>query len=136
MYKKLEIYCDGGARGNPGSAAIGVVIKDGNGKVLGSFGKTIGVATNNTAEYQAVIEALKFLIEHKIWGERTLFFLDSQVVARQLSREYKTKKSHLILLLSHTRSLEQIYKGRIEYHNINRSQNQEADVLVNQALDG
>lgn len=133
-YTSLDIFCDGGARGNPGKAAVGVVIKSGS-KVVAAFGRAIGEATNNVAEYQGVIAAWEFLQTQKIRAKTMRFFLDSTLVARQLAGLYKIKQEHLRKLFLHVKLLEQKVGGQVSYTVIPREQNQEADFEVNQALD-
>lgn len=125
------IHTDGGARGNPGPAAIGVVIEH-NGKTVTSFGKTIGETTNNVAEYTAVIEALKFL---KSYHGKIDFFLDSTLVVNQLNGLFKVKGPHLRELLLRVRTLEADVEGVITYTAVRRESNRRADLLVNDALD-
>ncbi len=137
---KYIIHTDGGARGNPGPAAIGVVIEDErDGKVVAEFGKTIGETTNNTAEYQAVIEALNFLLRPEMRERGSVqsisFFLDSTLVVNQLNGLFKIKQPHLRELLMRVRVLEQQVGGQIQYAAVPREQNSRADFFVNQALD-
>lgn len=134
------IHTDGGARGNPGPAGIGVVIKktDGNtnGTIL-SYGKHIGKATNNVAEYSAVKDALETILSHITKREEDTFnfFLDSLLVVNQLNGTFKVKDSTLRELLSRIRILEQQVGGVITYSHIPREQNSDADAQVNLALD-
>jgi|SRR3989344_142667 len=128
----LNIFCDGGARGNPGPAAYGFVIKE-NGKTIKKEGKTLGIATNNFAEYTAVIEALKWLLDG-YEGQDLNFFLDSQLVASQLSGIYKVKNAQIRELVLKVKNLETSF-GQIKYMYIPREQNKEADAMVNRALD-
>ena len=132
--KELHIFTDGGARGNPGPAAVGVVIKDSIGGTIHRFGKYIGETTNNTAEYQAIVEALTWV---KQWRkvDRIRFFVDSQLIALQLSGLYKVKKAHLQDLVFQVRALEQEIGANISYTAVPREQNSEADRFVNLALD-
>lgn len=142
---KLIIHTDGGARGNPGPAAIGVVIEKaadplstvhGKKEILSEFGKTIGETTNNVAEYTAVIEALMWTKEHKENAPDELqFYLDSTLVVNQLNGLFKVKEAHLRELLTKVRFLESEVGGAIVYHYIPREQNQRADFFVNKALD-
>lgn len=137
---KYIIHTDGGARGNPGPAAIGVVIEDErDGKVVAEFGKTIGETTNNTAEYQAVIEALNFLLRPEMRERGSVqsisFYLDSTLVVNQLNGLFKIKQPHLRELLMRVRVLEQQVGGQIQYAAVPREQNSRADFFVNQALD-
>ncbi len=136
---QLTIFCDGGARGNPGPAAIGVIIKDDKGRVLLEKGEYIGKTTNNVAEYQAAIQALKWLIKHqpqpKNLSVKYQFFLDSLLVVNQLNGKYKIKNLKLQPLAIRVKELESQLGGKINYHHVLRERNKEADKLLNQALD-
>jgi ribonuclease HI len=134
MENVLTIHTDGGARGNPGPAAIGVVIKK-NGKALKEFGKRIGETTNNVAEYAAVVEALHCCKSNNYQPKSINFFLDSLLVVNQLMGKFKVKDSKLRLFLLEVRSLEQEVGGVITYTTIPREKNMRADFFVNQALD-
>lgn len=125
------IHSDGGARGNPGPAAIGVVIEE-NGKIIATIARCIGVATNNQAEYQAVIAGLEKALELKI--KEVDFFLDSELVVKQLRHEYKVKNRELasLFLKAHNFSLQ---FRKINFFHIPREKNTVADKLVNEALD-
>lgn len=117
--------------------AVRQKMKDGRWKVK-KFGKRIGVVTNNEAEYQAVVEALKWLKESIFNNDRYKkldIYLDSKLVCNQLRGLYKVKNERLRELLLKVRILEQEVDGQIYYHLIPREQNKEADKLVNQALD-
>lgn len=134
---KFTIHTDGGARGNPGPAAIGVVI-DGAGEVK-KYGEYIGEATNNEAEYQAVIFALKKLKQligkEKSRSEAEVeIHLDSELLASQLKGEYKIKEKKLQQLFLEVWNLKQDFKS-INFKYIPREDNKGADKLVNQALD-
>lgn len=129
----VVVHTDGGARGNPGPAAIGVAIAV-DGKKIAEFGKRIGEATNNVAEYTAVVEALTFLKNQKLDG-KTEFFLDSKLVVEQLNGRFKVKEPTLRGLLMKIRILESEIQGKITYQLIPREQNTRADFLVNRALD-
>lgn len=132
---ELKIYTDGGARGNPGFAAYGFVIYK-NGELLFEEGKNIGEATNNVAEYTAVVEALKYLVSSIEYSVLSIkFFMDSMLVAEQLSGRWKIKNENLRSLYHTIKELEQKIGGKISYQHVRRKQNQEADRLVNQALD-
>lgn len=139
MTKKILVYTDGGARGNPGPAAIGAVILTENLQKLASIFRKIGQTTNNVAEYTAVIEALKWIKENinKNQGEEILkqFLLDSELVVNQLNGYFKVKDPELRNLLLQVRMLEQEIGGNVSYKHIPREQNREADRLVNMALD-
>lgn len=134
----LIIFTDGGARGNPGPAAAGIVIKNFQGKVLTGFGKYLGPTTNNVAEYQGVIEALSWLIDHsyeKDKERKIYFYLDSKLVVNQLNGVYKIKDFKLKNLIVKIRELEEKITSKIFYNFIPRSENYQADSLVNQTLD-
>jgi ribonuclease HI len=128
----LKIYSDGGARGNPGPAAIGFVIQDAKGKVLFEKGEKIGEATNNQAEYQAIRFALEKAKELK--GTELECFLDSELVVKQLSGEYKVKDKDLAVQYLKIWNLQNEFKS-VTYKHIYREKNTAADSLVNQALD-
>lgn len=134
----IKVYTDGGSRGNPGPSAIGVYIVDKANNKIFSFGETIGFATNNVAEYKAVIAALSWLIENKdIWdNKQILFFLDSKLVCSQLTGIYKIKDAKLRELLFEIRNKEAQINAKIIYQFIVREKNKEADKMVNLALDG
>lgn len=130
-YSKLIIYTDGGSRNNPGPAGIGYVIKDENGNNLEAKGEYIGTATNNVAEYSALIKALH--AAKKFDHESTECFLDSELVVKQIKGEYKVKNEDLKKLLDEVREL--IFFKNITFTHILRAKNKEADALYNKALD-
>ncbi|MEK7065576.1 MAG: ribonuclease HI family protein [Patescibacteria group bacterium] len=131
---KLIIHTDGGARGNPGPAAIGVVIEEEKErKKIAEFGKKIGETTNNVAEYTAVIEALRRIKSMEV--SEIDFFLDSVLVVNQLNGTFKVKNMKLRELLMQVRTLEEENGGVIRYRAIPREKNRRADFLVNRALD-
>lgn len=133
--KKIKIFSDGGSRNNPGQAAIGYVIYDDTGNLLEICGKKIGIATNNEAEYTALLEALNGL-KKLLNGENTKIacFLDSQLVVNQINKTFKVKEKRLIPFLEKFREYEKEF-GKISVNLIPREKNQEADRMVNQALD-
>ena len=138
MINELNVFTDGGARGNPGPSAIGVYITDGNNKELAGFGKTIGNATNNVSEYKAVIEALDWIIENKkdlAKNAKINFFLDSKLVCSQIIGIFKVKNANLKDLLLDVRDREAQINFPIFYKHIFREENSKADAFVNQALD-
>jgi len=132
--KKGKIYSDGGARGNPGPAAIGVLVCDDKDHKLADHGETIGETTNNVAEYTAVIRGLTLAAELGI--SEADYFLDSELVARQLSGIYKLKAEHLKALFIEVKSLEKKFK-RVSYFHVPRehAKIKHVDKLVNIALD-
>ena len=134
----IHVYTDGGARGNPGPAAIGVYITDEKEKVLHSFGKTIGVATNNVAEYEAIIAAFTWLLAHPqmVQAQKEIhFFLDSLLLVSQINGQFKVKSPHLQELLLRLREKAAQITLDIRYLHIPREKNKKADALVNAALD-
>ena len=133
----LSLFTDGGARGNPGPSAFGVVIKN-NQEVVASFGKTIGIATNNVAEYSGVIAAFEYLLSHPILlreNTSATLFLDSQLICMQLKGLYRVKHQGLIPLFLRAKDLEKKLGLKISYTHIPREQNKLADRQVNLALD-
>ena len=126
-----EVFCDGGARGNPGPAAWGFVIKA-DGRTIKENCGYIGIATNNFAEYTALIEALSYLGEN-FKSRPAKVYLDSKLAVSQLNGEYKIKNLNIIKLVRKVREIEKSL-GDIVYNHIPRDQNKEADRLVNIAL--
>jgi len=130
--KTFIIHSDGGARGNPGPAAIGVVIKSDNGTLIEEISKTIGETTNNQAEYQAIIAGLE--TAKKLGAEAVECFLDSELVVKQLRHEYKVKNKELAPLFVKVHNLSLQFK-KISFTHVMREKNKAADKLVNIALD-
>lgn len=130
----LIIHTDGGSRGNPGPAATGIValIKD---KEVHAFGKYLGVATNNEAEYLAVIHALEWVVTAYSPTPQLTFFLDSKLVVEQLSRRWKIKEPRLFELASKAWSLIQTHHLEATFDYVPRAQNWQADREVNLVLD-
>lgn len=134
----ITVFTDGGARGNPGPSAIGVYIIDDEKQVLYEKGERIGMATNNVAEYKAVLHALSFLSQNKPIVKKhsaVHFLLDSQLVASQINGIFKVKNSKLRSLLFQIREKETEISAKIIYSHIAREKNEKADSLVNKALD-
>jgi len=130
--KKLIIYTDGGARGNPGPSGIGVVVYNEQKELVREYSDFLGIATNNQAEYKAVILALKKAQE--LGGEELHFYLDSELVVKQLRGEYKVKNKDLASLFLEIHNLT-INFQKISYTHVRRELNQEADRLANEAMD-
>ncbi len=128
---KVIVFCDGGSRGNPGPAALGVVIKTTKGEIIEEIGEYLGEQTNNYAEYSAVITALNKLREMKV--KSADFYLDSELAVRQLNGIYKVKNEGLKVLYS--KVLEAIGEMNITFTHVYREDNTEADAMVNQVLD-
>lgn len=131
---RFRVFTDGGARGNPGPAAVGIVIYDHTGRKVKTINKCIGVASNNQAEYRAAGEALEF-IKNEYGLSQVDLFLDSELVARQLNGRYKVKDQHLKPLFSKIREFVIALGGSVSFTYVRREENQEADRLVNKALD-
>jgi len=136
--EKIIIYTDGGSRGNPGPAGMGVVIANEKGKMMKEYSGFLGVKTNNEAEYEAVIFGLKkikaLLGKEKIKNTEIEFRLDSQLIARQLNGEYKIEEERLFPLFIKIWNLKMDF-GPIKFSEIPREQNKEADRLANEAMD-
>lgn len=132
--KKGKVFSDGGARGNPGPAAIGVVVCNDSGDVLREHYETIGDATNNVAEYRAVLKGLELAFE--IGMEEVEYFVDSQLVARQLTGQYRINLPHLRELFLKVKQREKDF-CKIVYQQVPRTHEKikHADRLVNLALD-
>ena len=128
----LVAYSDGGARGNPGPAGYGVVIKDETGKKIAELSQYLGHQTNNVAEYQGLIAALEYAIKH---GYKALKVIsDSELLVRQIKGIYKVKNS--VLKDLHARAKELIAKlDWFSIEHILRGKNSEADQLANEAMD-
>ncbi len=134
----ISVYTDGGSRGNPGHAAYGVYICDENKNTIASFGKRIGIATNNVAEYQGMNAALAWLIAHKdtIKHEKKInVFADSLLLVSQINGVYKVKNNMLMMLLFGIREKEAELGMPMVYKHIPREENKKADAEVNKALD-
>ncbi len=136
--EKIIIFTDGGARGNPGPAAIGIVIKDEDGHNIKSYGEAIGETTNNEAEYRAVVSALQkvkaLLGKEKIKNITLEVNMDSELVKKQLNGEYKIEEERLFPFFIKIWNLRMDF-GEISFRHISREKNKEADRLVNESLD-
>jgi ribonuclease HI len=130
---RVTVNVDGGARGNPGPAAIGVVLRNGDGSVLEELGETIGEATNNVAEYRALLRGIELAAGHGA-GEVELIG-DSELVVRQVEGRYKVKNAGMKKLHEEVkRALRGFDSWSIRH--VRRAENADADRLVNEALDG
>lgn len=132
--EKIIVCCDGGSRGNPGPAAIGVYIP----QLEKEYSKFLGKTTNNEAEYQSAIFALK-KIKHLIGGEKSEkaeieIKMDSELAVNQLNGKYKIKEQNLIPFFIEIWNLKQDF-GKVNFIHISREENKEADRLVNKELD-
>jgi len=128
----IKANIDGGARGNPGPAAYGVIVRDARGEIIAELSDYLGVQTNNYAEYSGLLAALDFAVREKHPSLRVLS--DSELLVRQMQGRYKVKSPGLIDLYDRARSLVR----KLEHFSIDhvlRQYNKDADALVNQVLD-
>lgn len=135
--QKLIIYTDGGSRGNPGPSAIGVVIKNADGNLIKKYGDFLGEKTNNEAEYEAVIFALKkakaLFGKEAVKKMQIVVKMDSELVKKQLNGEYKIEEERLFPYFIKIWNLKMDFE-KVEFLHLPREQNKEADTLVNQVL--
>ena len=137
--KKIIIYTDGGSRGNPGPAAVGMIFCNEKGEIIKNYSEYLGeFLTNNEAEYQAVIFALqkfKALFGKKLaQNSEVEIRSDSELLIKQLNGEYKILDTKIQLLFLKTWNLKLDFK-KVKFKLISRNKNKEADKLVNEALD-
>ncbi len=138
-YSEIIIHTDGGARGNPGPAAIGITATAGD-QTIFEISEYIGEQTNNVAEYEAVIHALTHLTQHDLSTDTLIFILDSELIVRQITGQYKVKQPHLQQLVTQVKDLLNNLKKanpslKLSFQTVLREKNKRADQLVNQALD-
>jgi ribonuclease HI len=129
---RARLSTDGGSRGNPGPAAYGYVLELDDGTVLDAHGETIGVATNNVAEYRGLLAGLASAVERGV--EELEVVSDSELLVKQMRGEYKVKSETLRELVDEAESLARRL-GRVRYTAVRREHNELADRLVNEALD-
>ena len=129
---KARLSTDGGARGNPGPAAYGYVLEADDGTVLAAHGEAIGVATNNVAEYRALVEGLRKAGELQVAELEVVS--DSELVVHQMRGEWKIKNEALRVLWQEVQELA-ARLGTVRYTAVRREHNELADTLVNEALD-
>jgi ribonuclease HI len=129
---KATLHADGGARGNPGPAGIGVVLKDESGEVIAEIARGIGEATNNVAEYSALIAGLELALEEGVTDLEV--YLDSELVVSQIKGEWKIKNDRLRTLAVKARSLLDRFARKSIAH-VPRELNSDADKLANQGMD-
>src|SRR3989344_4814106 len=128
---KYVIFTDGGARGNPGPAGVGVAIFDEKGKILKKIAQYLGERTNNEAEYEAVLLALEQA--SKLGAGEVVINLDSELVARQLNNVYRVKNNRMRALVIKVHNIETKFK-KVSYKHIPREKNELADQLVNEVI--
>lgn len=129
---KAKLFTDGGARGNPGPAAYGYVLEADDGTVLAAHGEHIGTATNNVAEYSGLVAGLRKALELHVPEVEVVS--DSELMVKQMRGEYRVKNEALRALSVEAAGLAREL-GNVEYRHVRRAQNEEADRLVNEALD-
>ena len=129
---RAKLYTDGGARGNPGPAAFGYVLEAEDGTVLAAHGETIGIATNNVAEYSALIAGLEKARELAV--DEVEVISDSELMVKQMTGEYRVKNEALQELWSRASRIARGFRD-ISYTAVRREHNELADRLVNEALD-
>lgn len=128
----ITAYIDGGARGNPGPAGYGVRIENEDGDVLAELHGALGIATNNVAEYNGLLAALRWAADH---GEPdVLIRADSELLVKQMRGEYKVRNAGLQPLYARARLLVS-QLGRVRFEHVRREQNKEADRLSNLGMD-
>ena len=128
----LQLHIDGASRGNPGDAGYGVFVTDAGGAEVASLYGYLGRATNNVAEYQALLQALRFALRRG--ATRVRVFSDSELVVRQVNGQYKVKHPDMLVLHGEARALLARFKDAAVAH-VRREQNTDADKLANTALD-
>ncbi len=129
---KARLSTDGGSRGNPGPAAYGYVLETEDGTVLDARGETIGVATNNVAEYRGLLAGLEAALERSV--DELEVVSDSELLVKQMRGEYKVKSETLRELVSEAHELAGKLRA-VSYTAVRREHNDLADALVNEALD-
>ena len=129
---KARLSTDGGARGNPGPAAYGYVLETDDGTVLAAHGEAIGVATNNVAEYRALVEGLRKAVE--VGVDELEVVSDSELIVHQMRGEWKIKNEALKVLWEEAQELADEL-AKVRYTAVRREHNELADRLVNEALD-
>jgi ribonuclease HI len=127
-----RLFTDGGSRGNPGPAAFAYVLEDADGHVLAAHGETIGVATNNVAEYRGLVAGLEKAIELEVPDVEVVS--DSELLVKQMRGEYRVKNDALRDLSSQAARLGRRLES-VAYRHVRRAENELADRLVNEALD-
>jgi ribonuclease HI len=134
IYKRLIVFSDGGARGNPGPAAIAFLILSENGQILMTKSRYVGSRTNNQAEYEALIAALESAVA--LNAEEVTCHIDSELVAKQLAGEYAVKNRELRKMWNKVQELKRHFK-KVSFINVPRANNQiqTVDKLVNETLD-
>ena len=134
----INVFTDGGSRGNPGESAYGFYIETTENVEIISVGKRLGITTNNVAEYTGILESLKWVFENLTKEneiDKINYFMDSNLAVNQLNGIYKIKNAKLREILFEIKSYENQIKSPIIYKHVRREYNKTADKLVNDALD-
>ncbi len=132
VYERVYVYIDGASKGNPGKAAIGIIIKDCNGSTIKRYNARIGETTNNIAEYTALREALRLA---SLYSKNITVISDSKLLVNQMQRLYKVKSDGIKRLIGEVNSIIKDKGLVVEYRLVRREDNKEADALANEALD-
>jgi len=139
MHTHITLHTDGGARGNPGPAGAGAVVRDATGKTIKEGAKYLGHQTNNYAEYMAVVMGLEMIAKH--FGKQQCkvldvsVFMDSELVCKQLNGEYQIKEPTLFPLFIQVHNLHVSTFPHLSFTHVPRAQNKRADQLANEAMD-
>lgn len=137
-HQKIITYTDGGSRGNPGQAALGVVICDEKGNIIKEYGERLGIKTNNEAEYSAIVSALKkvkaLFGKEKAKKIEVEMRMDSELAMKQLTGQYKIESEKIIPLFVDVWNLRLDF-AKVSFSHVPREKNKEADKMVNEALD-
>lgn len=131
--KTIHLHTDGGSRGNPGPAALGVVLRDDEGNDLVSEGRYIGIATNNVAEYKALVRALE--LSRELEADAVHVHMDSELIVKQMTGVYRIKHKDMKPLAAAAKALEVEFPEGVTYVHVPREENKDADAQVNIALD-
>jgi ribonuclease HI len=136
MNRLIRIFSDGGARGNPGPSACAFVVFEKNKKIF-QHSEYLGISTNNVAEYSAVLRAFSWLVKKSFTSGQfnIIFFLDSELVVKQLSGLYKIKNKNLESYHQKIKALESLFQNKVVYRHVYRDKNKLADGLLNTTLD-
>ncbi|MDP1678433.1 MAG: ribonuclease HI family protein [Bacteroidota bacterium] len=133
---KLIAYTDGASRGNPGEAAIGIVIKNEHNTTVETYKQYLGTATNNVAEYTALLRCIEIITNSEtLHCSELVVHTDSELMARQMNGEYKVKDAGLKILFQKVKSVLTKARFKFSIRHIPRSLNKEADALANEAID-
>jgi ribonuclease HI len=129
---EISVYVDGCARGNPGHAGCGVIVRDASGRIVMKKGRYLGSRTNNVAEYMALIDAMREAVD--LGAHTVKVFTDSELVVKQMTGAYRVKDSKLKELFAEGQRLSRGF-SRVEFVHVTRNRNREADSLANEAVD-